>query len=137
MKRILYINKTPPTECEVIIINSSVDIIKLNERFFGIQSGPPLMINMINSSQADYVIDKLLNQLLKFIEEYPGDIYLACNEPVPAPIVSRFIEYHKEFVPEDRPVISLRMGKVKKSMATRLSQVVGFKLESTEEDDEE
>lgn len=90
MKRTLYIQdvlKPPPDfEGEVVILQDREDL----EKLYALQLTPPLTIICSNST--------LLKHLLKFIEEYPNDLFLVTQEFVPGSVVSRFQDFKKQFV---------------------------------------
>lgn len=85
---ILYINSIESVRLDnLFLIDTISSLDELKEAY--IDSKSLLSIDARQLSSNNYT------SLLKFVEEYRGDINLVLNEPVPTPILSRSLEIYK------------------------------------------
>lgn len=93
-RRVLFIDSFKGFELQNLITLSSIaEVHSLVERYSFLETPEVISLDL-------RVLNlKAVTSLLKFIEEYQGDLYVVINDPVPLPVLSRFIEIHKSFTP--------------------------------------
>ena len=120
-QRVLHIDGVPAglPIGEAITITKTWEINTLFERYFFLAEHPNLLLD------CRFLFPSMYNQLLKFLEEYKGGITLLAVDPVPEPVLSRFIEIHKQFSPPMDSFISVRLRATSPALKPKLETLFG------------
>jgi hypothetical protein len=131
LKRVLYLDSLPEKRFSgkfFSIVNQD-DIDRLYGGFFSLKEPPFLCLDCRNLSLRGY------SRLLKFVEEYRGDLIMIATDPVPPPILSRFTEVVKKFVPQKSSFLELKLRNLPEGLKRRMYGLFGivYREEEVEE----
>lgn len=120
MHRILYLEGIPDGKVfkNVRLLNSKESVFSLYETEFNKIAPPEITLDCRELKRSQY------STLLKFIEEYKGSINLIAKEPIPVPILSRFSDYRKYFVPKQGYLIESKIKRVPQSIKQKVMQIL-------------
>ena len=123
--RIIYIDFIPKglVENQIIQVLNSKEVSNLYERYFNLTAHPDLVLN----SRRCYLF--IYNQLLKFLEDYKGGVTLLATDPVPLPVLSRFIEVKKDFTHNKSHFFNVRLRAASPALRPKLEQLFGINYE--------
>lgn len=120
MSKRLFINHSPKIQSKHFIELKDTQAVRdMLERYSHLQESPPLTLDTCSLQEYAY------NQLLKFIEEYKGDITLFAKDNVPDSILSRFTEHTKKVEVSDFPFIHTRLRRAPKSLKDKVKELYG------------
>lgn len=137
MKRELVLDNVLERFPDVIVLEDTEQIQNLFLDYFHLENLPELVLNIKKLPTVH------LSSLLKFVEEYEGDIILiAKDDPIPTPILSRFSIIKKE--PEINEKINnieylniLKNGRyLNKSIKLKILQFLDLDIKEEKELDE-
>ena len=120
MKRVLYLDGVPPeTRLQNPIVVSRVK--ELDEIYMLMFRRQPVPVTLdIRSLQKRHS-----GRLLKFIEEYRGDIVLIANDPVYPAILSRFNEHVKTTRLQKTTFLELKLQNCRGHLSEKVKQLLG------------
>ena len=122
IRRVLYLDGFGDNRLENLqLLSSKEDVLNLYDRYFKLEDPIDLCLD------ARSLTVRGLSSLLKFIEEYQGSITLVASEPVPAPVLSRFIEIQKFPVIKESHFLELFITKTPVNQQNRLRQLFDLK----------
>lgn len=111
---------------DVRVLIGRDDIDYLYGSFYCLIDAPNLGLDCRNLSDLSF------NLLLKFLEEYRGGVTMLANDPVPAPILSRFSNIQKFFTPRESSIMELRLHSVPNSIREKVGALCGVRLKEDE-----
>jgi hypothetical protein len=131
LKRILYLDSLPEEgfSGKLVSVVTSDDLNRLYGGFFSYKEPPFLCLDCRNLSLRGY------GRLLKFVEEYGGDLEMIALDPVSPPILSRFTEVVKNFIPQKSNLLEIKLRNLPEGLKRRMYNLFGlvYKEEEVEE----
>jgi hypothetical protein len=123
MKRILYLDSFGKEAIPNLQFIPDITAIRaLYERYFYLENPEDLALDCRGLSV------KALSVLLKFIEEYPASITLVASDPVPKPVLSRFIEIKKYPLIKESDLRFSYISRCSRSLQPKLCELFGIKV---------
>ena len=119
MRRDLYIDTVPDRSNSIVKIDTVQDIRNLFNDYC--QSDREITLDCRSLRKNEF------NSLLKFIEEYSGDIVMIVIEPVQDTLISRFVNIHKSFsLGKKRDIREFRLETVGGKLRQRVLGILGI-----------
>lgn len=120
----------PPYSAKIEKIFNFRDVVRLFERYSSLEAPPELTLD------CRFLSSNGFNSILKFVEEYMGDITMVAYEPVLSTVLSRFTEIKKDFkIPESGSILEFKFRTVSGLLRNKLFAF--FDLESEDEEKED
>lgn len=112
----------------VFSLSSKEEIQNLYGEKLSRMDAPPLVMDCRELNEREFTM------LLKFIEEYRGDITIIARDPVPQPILSRFTEIFKNPEVVGGSLLNKRLSRTPFSLRDRVEKMFGIKFPGEEEE---
>lgn len=128
IERELFLDCIPEKRIShVVSVANREDTDRLYSEFYMLEHPPGLYLDCRSLPAHQF------NNLLKFLEEYKGQIQLAAIDPVPPPVISRFTRVKKGFEPRGGSLLGLRFRNLPNSIKGKVFSLFGIEQGQQEE----